>query len=88
MICGVFISKIDVVSPLPVAGTVASTTPTTAATSGEKVYECMGAWGHGCPQENLSNIYLRLRVSNSPCITTLTPALGAGTTVRGVELAL
>ena len=92
IICGFLILKIDVVSPLPVAGTVATTTPTTtvttAATSGEKVYGCMGAWGYGCRQEKLSNIYLRLRVSNSPCITTLTPALGAGTTVQGVELAL
>ena len=88
MICGVFILKIDVVSPLPVAGTVATTTPTITVTSGEKVYGCMGAWGYGCRQEKLSNIYLRLRVSNSPCITTLTPALGAGTTVQGVEFAL
>ena len=74
IICGVLILKIDVVSPLPVAGTVVTTTPTTtvttAATSGEKVYGCMGAWGYGCRQEKLSNIYLRLRVSNSPCITT------------------
>ena len=74
IICGVLILKIDVVSPLPVAGTVVTTTPTTtvttAATSGEKVYGCMGAWGYGCRQEKLSNIYLRLRVLNSPCITT------------------
>ena len=71
IICGFLILKIDVVSPLPVAGTVATTTTvTTVATSGEKVYGWMGAWGYGCRQEKLSNIYLRLRVSNSPCITT------------------
>ena len=73
IICGFLILKIDVVSPLPVAGTVASTTPTTTvttvATSGENVYGCMGAWGYGCPQENLSNIYLRLRdLSEVTCI--------------------
>ena len=52
IICGFLILKIDVVSPLPVAGTVATTIPTTtvttAATSGEKVYGCMGEWGYGC----------------------------------------
>ena len=57
IICGFLILTIDVVSPLPVAGTVATTTPTTtvttAATSGEKVYGCMRAWDMGVARKTI-----------------------------------